>query len=630
MKKTIYAIAALALLFTGCAKEYNETFAPGDVVTLRAKVNDTYTKVAADNAGTYSWQAGDKITVLNAAGKAFEFSTSTGDALAPFTCDAFEGSLGTVAYYPASSSHTETNFYLEPELEWKNGETFMPMIGSVNSGTKSVEFTTVGAVIKLVCYNVAADARKLEVSSSAVDLSGDMTISGTAITTGGDGSQTISITFEASHPSTMVFYIPVPTGDLGKLSFVMKDDSDAEVSPAQTTKKAITMARQHIVAAPALNCDGGDVLWSEDFGAYSKDDVPSGSVAKGFGGANVTYACTDGGSDTKIYTEALAAGSSPELLVGKSTGYFQVSDIPTNGKATLALSFQENYDRITVSSSTDGVTITGGSFNSDSKQYTCTVNNSKNAAKIDLKFANTAGSNVRIDDIVLTAPGTAFVAPTINPVKDALEIDANGGDASTTFTYSGALDSNPVVASVEAGASWLTASITGSTLTVSAGKNTSSSRSAKVTLRATGVSKVITVSQESASTEAEVSISDYASAHSWVNGTKYTSVSVDSNITATVAGGSNSGKYYTSGNEWRLYQTESASLTISAKTGLTIDEVTITYNSSNSGVLKNGSSNVSSGTKVSVGGESITLNVGNTGSATNGQVKITAINVVYH
>ena len=55
MKKSLYAIAALALVLLGCSKkEFNETFAPGDVVTVRAQVNDTYTKVAADNAGTFS------------------------------------------------------------------------------------------------------------------------------------------------------------------------------------------------------------------------------------------------------------------------------------------------------------------------------------------------------------------------------------------------------------------------------------------------------------------------------------------------------------------------------------------------------------------------------------------------
>lgn len=504
MKKTIYAIAAIALVLTGCTKEYNETFSTGDVFSIRAKVNETATKVSADNAGKFAWQADDVISVLNTVGTSFNLSTISGGTDAEFTTTAFEGTPSTRAYYPASTNHTNTAFYIEPEIAWKADEANMPMIGTVDTGAdpKTVSFVTCGAAIKLVCYNVSADARKLVVSSDSKKLSGEFTPSGSplAIATAdkGPSDNTITITFGAGHPTNMVFYVPVPTDNLGKLTFVMKDDSDAEVSPAQTTKQAITMTRQHIVAAPALNCDGGDVLWSEDFGAYSKDGVPSGSVDKGFGGAYVTYACTDGGSTTKIYTEALAAGSSPELLVGKSTGYFQVSDIPTNGKATMALSFQENYDRITVSSSTDGVTITGGSFNSVSKQYTCTVNNSKNAAKIDLKFANTAGSNVRLDDILLTTPIADYTAPSITVAKENLEIEKAGGSDYTTFTYSNPVDAIPVSAIVEAGAtSWLSASIAGTTLTVTATANAGTERSAKVTLRATGATKEITVTQES-------------------------------------------------------------------------------------------------------------------------------------
>lgn len=130
-------------------------------------------------------------------------------------------------------------------------------------------------------------------------------------------------------------------------------------------------------------------------------------------------------------------------------------------------------------------------------------------------------------------------------------------------------------------------------------------------------------------TTASVVIKDYASAKSWANSTKYTTVEVDANITATVTGGSNTGKYYTSGYEWRLYQTESAKLTISAKNDLNIKTVKVTYNVSNSGVLKLNSSNVTSGTVKDVNASSITFSVGISGSATNGQVKVTAMEVVY-
>lgn len=130
-------------------------------------------------------------------------------------------------------------------------------------------------------------------------------------------------------------------------------------------------------------------------------------------------------------------------------------------------------------------------------------------------------------------------------------------------------------------------------------------------------------------TTASVVIKDYASAKNWANGTQYTTVEVDANITATVTGGSNTGKYYTSGNEWRLYQTESPTLTISAKNDININTVKVTYNQSNNGVLKLNSSNVTSGTVKDVNASSITFSVGNSGSATNGQVKVTAMEVVY-
>ena len=100
-------------------------------------------------------------------------------------------------------------------------------------------------------------------------------------------------------------------------------------------------------------------------------------------------------------------------------------------------------------------------------------------------------------------------------------------------------------------------------------------------------------------------------------------------VTAKLSGGSNTGKYYTSGSNWRLYQTESATITISAASGYTIKTVKFTYSVSNTGVLKKDSTNLTSGTTDTVNASSVTYSVGNTGSATNGQVRITKIEVVY-
>lgn len=126
----------------------------------------------------------------------------------------------------------------------------------------------------------------------------------------------------------------------------------------------------------------------------------------------------------------------------------------------------------------------------------------------------------------------------------------------------------------------------------------------------------------------EISIADYAKANNWANGTKYTTIEKDG-ITLTASGGGNTGKYYTSGNEWRLYQTESATLAISAGE-YELVTAKIEYASQNNGVLLSGEDKLSSGQEVAFGSgmHRASFSVGNTGTAANGQVRITKVTVV--
>ena len=131
---------------------------------------------------------------------------------------------------------------------------------------------------------------------------------------------------------------------------------------------------------------------------------------------------------------------------------------------------------------------------------------------------------------------------------------------------------------------------------------------------------------------ASVVIADFATANSWENGTKYTSISLDENCTASVKeGGGNTGKYYTSGNEWRYYQTENAAIKISLADGYELDSITFNYNIANTGILLNSAnSTVGSGSPQTVSGSSAVFHVGNSGSASDGKVKFTSISVTYH
>lgn len=123
-----------------------------------------------------------------------------------------------------------------------------------------------------------------------------------------------------------------------------------------------------------------------------------------------------------------------------------------------------------------------------------------------------------------------------------------------------------------------------------------------------------------------------ATENSWEDSQQYESFEKDG-ITFSATGtpgyyGLNTGKYYTNGLNWRIYQNENPSITIAAPNGKKIVSIKITYNSNSGGILTKGETKIASGEVVSVNAISVEFSVGNTGTATNGQARITAIEVV--
>ena len=143
---------------------------------------------------------------------------------------------------------------------------------------------------------------------------------------------------------------------------------------------------------------------------------------------------------------------------------------------------------------------------------------------------------------------------------------------------------------------------------------------------AADVEETITVTQGKAvpagGAEVEFDIAAIAQEKGWANGTKYTSIEKDGVTLSITKGGGNTGKYYTSGNEWRFYQTESPHLKISVSDNLQFVSAVLTYNVTNNGILVG-----SDGATIPSGEETVCqdFTVGNSGTATNGQVKFTKI-----
>ena len=288
----------------------------------------------------------------------------------------------------------------------------------------------------------------------------------------------------------------------------------------------------------------------------------------------------------------------------------------------ITTAYSDSYHNISFNISDDG-SIGGSQFNLfRAAAASASVFNVGDYVKMTGTLKNYGGTKPQLD--AACSAVTIIHAPTFSP---------DGGSFNT--------DSQNVTLSADDGSTIrYTTDGTDPTLSTGSVYNSAISITATTTIKAIAVKDGIATGVISRTftkvdagdpvpTEVTISIADYASSHSWNNGTKYSSVTVDSNVSVTVSGGSNSGKYYTSGNEWRLYQTESSSLTITASAGHTIQQVKYTYNVLNTGVLKKGNENITSNTTVDVGASSLTLTVGNSGSATNGQVKITSIYVKY-
>ena len=128
---------------------------------------------------------------------------------------------------------------------------------------------------------------------------------------------------------------------------------------------------------------------------------------------------------------------------------------------------------------------------------------------------------------------------------------------------------------------------------------------------------------------ASVDMATYANDNSWgsTSSTNQKQITINSDVKAVISEGGNSGKYYNDGV--RIYQSESATVTISTTVG-ELKSVKFTFTNNNDGTLLYGSTKLTSGTAVEVSGTSAVFSVSDTHATENkGQIRFTAIEVVY-
>lgn len=192
----------------------------------------------------------------------------------------------------------------------------------------------------------------------------------------------------------------------------------------------------------------GTTLFSEDFSSYSANNVPSGSVTTAtgrvvYGGANVTYACTNGGGtspgQTKIYAETLATGTSPEILVGKygknstTGGTFSITGIPSGGAKEITVSYKQNAQKLKVVASGTGYTGSKEEKPSSAGTNSFVITVDDNADETFTLTFSVYSSNVRVDDILVTVKTAGEGGA---PAKTLSSIAVSGTPTKTSY-YAG-------------------------------------------------------------------------------------------------------------------------------------------------------------------------------------------------
>lgn len=145
----------------------------------------------------------------------------------------------------------------------------------------------------------------------------------------------------------------------------------------------------------------------------------------------------------------------------------------------------------------------------------------------------------------------------------------------------------------------------------------------------------VTVVQDIAyeDTTVEYSIATIAADNEWKDGSKYTTLPTGKEeLSITTTSGTSNG-YYSSGyNQWRIYQSDKATLNINVSGSHTIKSVTLTYATNNNGVAVYNDQQYATDVEIKISSQSlVSISVGQTkeNGKSNGQVRITKIKVIY-
>lgn len=191
-----------------------------------------------------------------------------------------------------------------------------------------------------------------------------------------------------------------PTSSTTRQTYTSKGVSIPAVTTTLKACASLNGKNSSVASATYTYTEQGDapiVIWSEDWSGLSKDAKPTQ-------GENATYVCSgSSGRGTRIFTEKLAGGESPEILVA-SKGFLTITINDLKGADNgLMFTFKTNRDESEFQVSADNATILSNEVIGDSKdtrKYIMVLK--EGATTLTIKLDNQTKNNARVDDLELS------------------------------------------------------------------------------------------------------------------------------------------------------------------------------------------------------------------------------------
>lgn len=401
MKKLILlGITVSALLLSNCSNEEGMQEQNAlKIVELSASINESAPRAAITDKGAFSWSESDQISVHTSCPspvwQTFTLQGKGGEASGTFQGGMYDGyTITSCAVYPAnlnpSLTENKLKITLPSSYDFEEKITNVVMMAYIKDANGTLAFRHLGGLFRFIVKNVPATATQFVFTAEGKKLTGDFTIDDITATTpeiatsnentGTNNSVTINFTASSS-VTERIFYVPVPTGEYGKLRCEIKD-GDGKLLTTMNIADSKKVERCDLKLVPTITCTSVE------------------------GGAAVNV------NSTEALTNALSTATSSTTPTTITVSETLSKTAPTTISAPISSS--SNNPRVTIAF--DAIpTVSGGSSNAikitdGSNEETSSGNESKGTVEIAIPQRTAEGEKPKFE--VFTPNATAILSAT--------------------------------------------------------------------------------------------------------------------------------------------------------------------------------------------------------------------------